>query len=286
MRILALSDLHFGKTKGGWSPTYAEDRVEAAIKAAKKFQPDVFYFGGDLADHGPEDDKLVHFRRGLEALDQIPVDKRVFVCGNHDLEFMEGDSLYDYPDLLQEQLNPFGFHLVDREPYTDGQYALVGNIALHDGSLWNQPDNVDPDWPSTLEEVQEKDGLYWKKTLAGFGDIDEVTSGDFHQWCMKRLADDWASASFHHPKVVVCTHYVPGPKFVIGGSAKYEYLNWYMGFDGAGQVHPKYGTRVYRHEHTVLGLCGHTHRDHLARIGTTWVRNVSGPGQPWIIDLE
>ena len=77
MRILLLSDLHFGKASVGGFP---HDQI---TRAKKHGSYDVLIFCGDLAESIP------HFNEGLDAMRSIDAAHRLFVAGNNDIERLE-----------------------------------------------------------------------------------------------------------------------------------------------------------------------------------------------------
>lgn len=249
MRILLLSDLHFGKKAWG---SFAQDQVEWA---KKKGSCDVLIFCGDLAE-SPED-----LHNGLDALRGIDAKHRLFVAGNNDVERLEkmGGKVSNYANDFQDLIGE-DFHLLDRSPKKIDGVNFVGNMLSFNGSLWRS--NMNNPSTNVVEQVKntwEKAEKYW-----GGNPYNDISFPAFNQNLVKRLHSDVGTDG---SSSIVITHFVPHPDFVVyGHSEKFDYLNFFMGRN-----------MTDHYPNVRMGFCGHTHRRKSVYIGKTWVENVSGP---------
>jgi predicted phosphodiesterase len=294
MKILCLSDLHFGKESWG---DMGREAAQRAIDMSKSRRFDVFLFNGDLAEPGPDGDDYLHFREGMELLNQIEAPVKLFVCGNNDFELLHGPFEH-YPEQLEHlvghgQLPPVagdltpcyhGFSVLDRCPFLVGDVAFVGSMGWANGWLWKESDREYPDsgqWPATYLEIREAYEKYWREHL-GFENGDYL---DLYGFCQQRLKGDIAAVATRASRIVVCTHFVPSPKFCkYGHSAKFDYLNWYMGYDAERDTWPY---RHFEHPKVVMGLTGHTHRNKTVEVCGVPVHNVSSCSgeQPVVLEV-
>lgn len=245
MRILLLSDLHFGKASVGG---FSNDQIS---RAKKHGSYDVLIFCGDLAESIP------HFQEGLNAMRSIDAAHRLFVAGNNDIERLEGgDSrLNKYADDLQDLIGG-DFHLLDRAPKEIKGVNFAGNVLNFDGSLWKGREE-----PGYLgrEEVNEKVNHYWNGK--------PYHNIRYTEFAAERLKDLHRHTEGKGSSSIVVTHFVPHPDFVLyGENPKFDYLNFFMGQD-----------LTEKYPHCRIGFCGHTHRRKSVFVDQQWVENVSTP---------
>lgn len=268
LRVLTLSDLHFGLKSWG---TFGEEKVAKALKEAEAACPDVLLFGGDLANRAEEPDPLRNLRYGLEKISSIPAKHRIFVCGNNDLECLSR-PVSEYIRELNSIVGPYGFGLLDKGSYRIGNVVFLGGIGWYNGTLWKPSEGYQTPGLSTREQVQKAAEEYWYEDE--FKGRTNRTPDGFFRW-VQDLMEANMSIVRKEDRVVLCTHFAPSPDFVLyGDSPKYDYLNWFQGSD---QTRP--GT-LYHDPRVVMGFCGHTHRSDSHRVGATTVHNISGPDQP------
>jgi len=264
--VIGLSDLHFGKA--GWNtfPQSCIDKAQASVDHAT-----VLYYGGDLCEPDPAD-PLGKLREALRGLSNIPADVRLFVAGNNDLQCLRG-PLESYAEELSELLSEYGFHVLDERPKVVGNVAFVGNIGWYDGSLWRSGGG-------TREQVFEKAEAYFRMCYGHRAP--GWSSSQFFKLCQARIRAHLTSvlADPRVEQVVLGTHFVPSSRFCLyGNSERYDYLNFFMGYDAARQGY-------FRHEKIVLGFTGHTHRPAVHDVDGTTVHNLSGVGQPSLFTLS
>ena len=130
-------------------------------------------------------------------------------------------------------------------------------------------------WPQTWGSTLEREAVYWQREFGRRAKNGE-TSADVFKLCQDQLANDLGFLHLDEEvkKIVGGTHFVPRVESVkYGHSAKYDYLNYYMGYDAANapDVH-----QYFRHPKVVQGLCGHTHRHKTLEVDGVRVDNVSG----------
>ncbi|TWU43489.1 cyclic 3',5'-adenosine monophosphate phosphodiesterase [Novipirellula aureliae] len=100
MRILHLSDLHFG-------PPYVPEIGEAFLQLAPTLQPDVIVVSGDLTQRA----KRGQFLRARDFLDRLPDRPTLVIPGNHDIPLYRVkerwcDPLGLYKEIISPDLNP------------------------------------------------------------------------------------------------------------------------------------------------------------------------------------
>lgn len=273
MKLLLVSDTHVGHR--GWNG-FDPWLLTKARAAAEAERIDVMVFGGDLVEPDAPGAKL---EDGLALLQQIPVATKLWVAGNNDIEFLFGqqDLKDTYMTKLGALARQFGVHLLDEAPVTVGDTTFVGNFGGYDISLWKPPLVPEAPFPSTYEEMLA-DAQKWFTRATGSDVL------DFFNSCQHRLKTHIAEAA-KAPKLVVASHTVPTPEFVLyGHSAKFDYQNAWMGWDDSLTAKP-----IHTAENLVLQLCGHTHRSeykeraHLPNKAP--LINMSGKVQPRILEI-
>jgi len=270
MRLLVLSDTHVGHP--GWDG-FGERVFSKARKRALEKTPDVVLFCGDLVEEGKGSNKRLS--DGLKLLQNIPARKRLWVAGNNDLEPLYGKAPFEeYMGVLQEQAIRYDVHLLDYEPFVTEGFAFVGNFAGWDLSLWEEPVDKDPRWPSTYKSLYE--GMdRWHQEKVGLG-IREM----FNLF-QRRLRKHLKQMSGH--KIILTTHTVPTKNMILyGHSPDFDFRNSAMGWEDLSTGRP-----LHENSDVVLQFCGHTHRSkHINRPGWSSLINVSGKDQPFIFDLQ
>ncbi|MFN3200484.1 MAG: metallophosphoesterase [Bradymonadia bacterium] len=276
--IMTLSDLHHGK----WG-TWAADTIKQAIETAHRESPDVLLLGGDLAEPSPDhrfQDEV------LNLLAEIPVKEKLWVVGNNDLEDLEG-PISGYAAEAQLLAAPFGIHVLDHAPAIVDGVAFLGNLGWFDGSLWGKtPILADPsgDTPRTFAEAREMADA-WTRSELGEARMD-ISSQALFDLCQATLKAQFDEISNQVDDVVLMTHTAPDARMCLyGHSAKYDFLNFYMGWDAS--LPSAQGHWMTHTPSLKLRLCGHTHRFKTV-LDPTWhapLINVSGQGQPRIFEV-
>ena len=90
LTLLHLSDLHFG-------PPFASQVGEAALRAARRAEPDVIVVSGDFTQRA----KRQQFEQARQFLEQLPDVPKVVVPGNHDVPLFR---------VLERLRNPLGLY--------------------------------------------------------------------------------------------------------------------------------------------------------------------------------
>ena len=254
MRIVTLSDLHIGK----WGD-YGKDLFESA----EKDSAEVLWLNGDIFE--PDADPLPDVEDYLKRAGKLhsQYDHVVWVAGNNDLELdiLKG-PVTNYAEEFGSVLESFGIHLLDRSPLVTGDIVLVGNIGWSNGGLW-EPSIASSEWPNSPDVNKKYTETFFQKL---FGDRWDITSPLFFQQVQSNLAAHVEATK--DKRVVLGTHYVTSKKLVLyGDRPKYDYLNWYMGFEA---------DELYKVAEPELALVGHTHRNQTVMVGSTMVHNISG----------
>lgn len=263
MKLVTLSDLHIGK----WG-SYGDD----LITEAEQNEGNVFWLNGDIFE--PDGDNVPDIMAYLKRLGGLHdrYDRVVWVAGNNDLEWdLLTGPVSDYKSELGDILGSERIHLLDGSPLVIGDFALIGNIGWSDGGLW-EPSRNDTEWPNSPTQNREATEKYFREL---FGERWDVKSHEFFAKAQADLIQD--VTLLHDKRIVLGTHYVTSPKFVLYGSRpKYDYLNWYMGWDGHG---------MYSFAKPELAMVGHTHRAETKGVGGFPVHNISGSKKPTVFEL-
>ncbi len=270
MKILFASDTHLGFKPWG---DFGQDILEACVKSPPV---DVFVFGGDLV----EPNTSVTLEDGLRMISRVPAEAKLWVVGNNDIEHLIGktDNVpRDYAGMLQEIAQKYGIHVLDHQAISYENVAFVGNYGACDLSLWRTPVESHPEFPSTYEELRRMSEENFQKYL-------KCSVRELFDHCQKKLKGDIEIAS-QFEKMVVCTHVVPSPEFVVyGQSPLWDYKNAMRGWDDSKTERP-----IENASNLVLQTCGHTHRSSFTNRPWTPskapILNISGKDQPQYAEI-
>lgn len=265
MKVLCLSDSHFGKKKWGTQPV---DKLIKNIEFSKEEHIDVLYFGGDLAEPGDSSHPLFYWEEGFYYLSQIKADHKVFVCGNNDIELIANihDSMNsdNYASVVHSFM-PKGWTLLDLEDHIfkcDGkEFRFAGNSLFWNGSLHLENDDPQNNWDRLLLFYKEK----WSRIMGSFSQTDFMQlSNELYQ----KLIHSVSAAEKANQKVIIGTHTIPSKRcYQFEPEQSAEFLkSFYMGRDIED---------LFLSNAVIAGFCGHTHSDDLAIIHGKPVRNVS-----------
>ena len=170
---------------------------------------------------------------------------------------------------------------------------IITEMGFYDGTLWQSleeaadaiPAEQDPTngkFPATHEESVAAMRKWYEKEECG--PLFRFRRGVTQSSPEAETAVRWARLieRVENARVapqVVLTHYIPCQGFVSSKTAKFRYLNTFMGANREGDLATlaSLGVRVV--------LCGHTHRHHEVELGGLRVINVSGPNQPTLIEV-
>ena len=229
MNILAISDLHLGKTgveQGIDWTTFFVEVLQRAHQMARTRDYDVLYFGGDAAEKADTRDPASNLKEAIRLLSEIPIAQKLWVMGNNDLECLSG-PLDTYSEEMQGLLGD-RFHLLDAAPFQAGKVGFFGNIGGHNGSLWKPPAVSEPEVIALEEEMIREDEIGW---AAHFGPRADLGPRQFYLMAQGRMLAHYRLLA-DMDQLVMGTHFVPSPDFVLyGQSPKYDWLNWFMGYD-------------------------------------------------------
>lgn len=262
MKITFLSDLHIGK----WN-NYGHNLIEKA----SGISGDILWLNGDIIEPGVSVDEDSVFLKLGKLRDNY--NHVVWVAGNNCLELdCVSGPIKSYAENFSEVLRNYGIHLMDNQALTIGDYAFIGSIGWSNGELWAPSifESEQPNDPTACNIAAEK--FFSKK----FGERWTITSQQLNKLIRGRLDADIDAALFANKKIVLGTHYATSKEFCLfGDNARYDYLNWYMGFDGSD---------MYRRASPIMAVVGHTHRRATINIGGTPVYNVSGAKEPVVFN--
>ena len=278
MKLLAISDLHIGKQ--GWGG-FGDQVLLKAQELAKEVPVDAVVFCGDLVDPDAApllQDRVLLLQDALQRLKHIKAREHLWVLGNNDLACLMTPTspLSQMSALFFGVGAHYGVHVLDWVPRILDDVAFVGNFGAFDCSLWRPSQIYSPHHPPTKEEVLR---TTFPKELTIGADLG----------CQEHFAIRQATLHDHireveqtYPdkKLVVVTHTVPTPEFVVyGATPAYDHQNAWMGWDDNMSSRP-----IHTVPSLVLQLCGHTHRSGRLDRSAPLV-NVSGQDQPHIFDI-
>ncbi len=268
MKVLVLSDTHFGHPKWG---SFADDILQRARDIASNEDIDVVLHGGDVVEPG----SLYGLEHGLENVSSIRARMHLWVAGNNDLEMLKPsrDLFLTYPDKLAVLGRRHGIHLLDQSPYTVDDVTFVGNFGGYGFGLWKPSEIPDLAYENTAADIEAKVDPGFKAFL-GCG------VRQMFETCQMRLRAHLSQLKGRGARVVVHTHTVPTSEMVVyGHSAKFDWKNAFMGWDDESSMH-----RISQTPGLVYQFCGHTHRyKYIERdfaSNKAPLINVSGDGQP------
>lgn len=263
MQIVTLSDLHIGK----WN-----NFGMSMLDKARDIGGNILWLNGDIIE--PEAGVNEEF-----VLNQIKhltsdFDLIVWVAGNNCLELKSlTGPISSYNEELFNVLDSYDIHLLDFSSITFGDYELIGSIGWHNGDLWVQCKHESSN-PNTVSACLKRQNEFYKEK---FEERWDLSSLDFFRMVQKNLYDDISDSLRREKKIILGTHFVTSKEFCLYGSnPRYDYLNWYMGFNGEG---------LYNFAKPELSFVGHTHRTKKVRVGEFDVVNISGGSNPFSFTL-
>ena len=263
MKIVSLSDLHIGK----W-----ENYGMNLLKMASTMTGDVLWLNGDIIEPKSNINEELVFTE-ISKLKEY-YDHIVWVAGNNCLELKcLSDQIINYRYELSGILHQYGIQLLDDRPLFINDYALIGSIGWSNGDLWTKS-SIKSNEPNDRVACIKAAEVYFSKI---FGDRWTSTSAEFNSSVKDKLNSDILSALKSDRKIILGTHFVTSKDFCMyGNNPRFDYLNWYMGFDGIN---------LYKYASPVIGLVGHTHRSKVVLVGETKVWNISGAKEPFVFDF-
>lgn len=258
MRIAAVSDLH---TLPDGSDELLLTRIRERVE---EIDPDVFVIAGDISDRL---DVLSN------TLAQLCIDGciNIFVAGNHDIWFEEGEgpgSLEKYSKVIGEVCMKNGFSHLPDAPVTLESYAFVGSIGWYDYSFRR----VDLDIPLKNYEQKEYRGAIWYDLLRldwGFNDI-EVT-----ELFNKKIEYDLTTLSEDCEHVIFVSHHLPFSELTVyKNKLPWDFYSAFMGSISTGQV-------IIADGRVRLSISGHSHiRSMISKERVTAITVPLGYGRP------
>ena len=266
MRIVTLSDLHIGK--------WGEYGLEMLSKE-ESMEGDILWLNGDIIEPDKGVDEREVFRRIQKMKERYS--HIVWVAGNNCLEMSSlVGNVSEYRDELAKLLGDYDIHLLDNSYLEVSGFALIGSIGWSNGDLWVKSEH-NSDYPNDFESCKKAAQEFFRDKYSERCIDAEFDNESFFKDVMRHLMLDVNSAKSRSLPIVLGTHFVTSKDFCLfGETAKYDTLNYYMGFDG---------TKLYSHSNPVLSIIGHSHRRKIVTVGGTKVHNVSGSKEPLVFDL-
>lgn len=236
MRIAAVSDIHV-LHDGSDEPLLAKikERVE-------ELNPDVFVIAGDISD---QLDILSDSLARLNVKNCV----NLFVAGNHDIWFEEGDgtsSLEKYSRVIGEICRENGFHHLPDAPFELESYAFVGSTGWYDYSFRREDLGI----PRENYERKEYRGAVWYDLFR----IDwPMTDSEAVDLFNQRLEYDFSTLSDSVEHVIYVSHHLPFQDLTIyKNRLPWDFYGAFMGATSTGQI-------IKRDGRVRLALSGHSH---------------------------
>jgi putative phosphoesterase len=226
LKLAILSDIHEGLNR----KNTGTDIMNVLKRWIEAHLPDVFIISGDMTA-GPK--KTLDLLKQLQS--EFPLTRVLFVHGNHDIYYEDSRTSYDI--LLEFQGNlgngPFELNsdwvIIGDGGWYDYTFGVEGytreQFALGKFNEFTWPDKIYAHWPGQDQDETER-------------------------YCEK--LERWLSA-YSGKKIIMVTHFVPFPKFVIfKDDPSWDFFNAMMGSSRFGELAVKYGVKkyIFGHIHT------------------------------------
>jgi len=268
VKVLVFSDTHLGHP--GWG-TFGYDVFDAANRIARSDSIDVVLFCGDLVEPS---NQAMTLDDGLRKLAAIPAKHHLWVAGNNDIEFLPRKSIMQYHQPLAFKAQAYGVQLLDAGYVVIDNVGFAGNFGFYDLSLWRNPKVIVSEYPVNYPDLYRTVSEFHKDEM-GFDFM------DLFKQCQMTLWRHIQTLVSRNLKIVVATHMVPGPEFLLyGESPAYDYQNAWMGWDDSKSASPIANTPGL-----VYQFCGHTHRSKTVKRLNSTLMNVSGQDQPYLFEV-
>lgn len=275
MRKIIMSDLHVGKSD------FAKTMIQKAIHMSQKQEIDVVLIAGDFFDG---DCSLYHAVEACKMLYQIQANRIAICAGNNDIEFIvkvTNCDITEYAETLEDFLSSMRISLLDYAPVYINDTIIIGNMTMFNGSLW-KASRIPSSYPNTWSDMYDSASKKFHQKFNKYNK-QQLDWMDFYDECMCVFEEQLTINTLPIDSIV--THYVPIPQLLrYNHSAKYDYKNFFMGYDLFDQLNAKSSIVNSLHKNNQNSLpvwyCGHTHTPKSFNIEGLLINNVSGRDTP------
>ena len=236
MRIAAVSDIHV-------LPDGSDDLLLTKIRErVERARADVFVVAGDISD------RIDILSRSLAQL-QTKDCTHLYVAGNHDIWFEEGDgagSLEKYSKVIGEICKKNGFSHIPDAPVVQGDYAFVGSIGWYDYSFRREELGI------PIEKYQQKEyrGAVWYDLFRVDWSFTDIEATDLFN---KKLEYDLGTLPEYVKHVIYISHHLPFKELTIyKDRLPWDFHGAFMGARSTGQI-------VENDGRVRLSISGHSH---------------------------
>lgn len=256
MRLLVTADLHFNHARG---PELAREVIGRINRAGG----DVLLVAGDTAVADGD-----HLERCLELFEFG--EPKLFLCGNHELWTLRGDSYGVFKEELPRRVRAMGWVWLEEAPFIAGDVGIVGTVGWYDysyavGSLgiperfyqaklspgaaaYLKRDDLQPDAADVSPAARELVARWNDGKFVRLGRSDEA----FLEECLASLEDQLEAVKGVR-QVVAATHHVPFTELLPHAHRpQLEFAKAYLGS-------PRLGDLLLAYPNVNRVFCGHSH---------------------------
>lgn len=270
LKGIVLSDIHLGKDTNS-----AIKILEKTIRMTHQSHFDFLLLTGDMIDGDESDLSLLQ-----QYLKRINVSTKMMISGNNDLESLNC-PIERYQEHLAELLTKSDTLLLDENPVVLKGFGFAGTMGWWNGDLWKPSLNPSEEWPNGKKQIAKKAEQFFKKRYAKGSAMS--TQDLFDSQVENLLVQLYGFIQQDLSGIVVASHYVPSSRFVLyNKNPKYDYLNWFMGFDLTQILN---GFILPRSQDSMHWVCGHTHRSLTYLEQGIRFTNASGRTEPLVLEL-
>ena len=274
---LVFSDIHYGKTT-----EHASAMLRDAKHICEEQQIDFVLLNGDIAEGN-----LSNLEAALDLVAESPCDNIIYICGNNELECLNENLIEDYYLEFNKLLYSRKIINLDYGNCIIDNVEFVGDMTWFDGTLWEKPAKNDPDWSNDPEVIRKETEAWFAKKYRT-----NITSEEFFKMQMENFSNNLITAVSNLmagavDKLVIATHYSPIKDFLVyGKNPKWDYLNWYMGWDIDQMESLRAIAQLKIQEEPIIQwLVGHTHRHKIVEYEDIRFTNTSGLSKPLLITV-
>ncbi len=251
MKIGTLSDIHFDRHQ----QLRMEDYIEALAQLTRQKELDLLIIAGDISNH------YSTTLRFIKQLTENVACGVYFIPGNHDI-WRQADEIITSEEILA--LYTAHPQCLINQPLELGQFVIVGHMGWYDYHFASNK--------YTLEKLERGKhyGATWQdKVHTNFEQSDQMLSKRFAESVFHQLEP------YLHHKVVLVTHVVTHPKFVVPLPHRiFDFFNAFIGTQDFDYV--------YEHYDVAYSVMGHVHfRKRYTENGTTYLCSCLGYPREW-----
>lgn len=271
MRLLVTADLHFNHARG-------RELAGEVIGRINRAGGDVLLVAGDTAVADGD-----HLERCLELFEfRGP---KLFLCGNHELWTLRGDSYGVFKEELPRRVRAMGWVWLEEAPFIAGDVGIVGTVGWYDyayaasslgiprrfyqaklspgAAAYLGRDDLQPAGDDVPFAVRELVARWNDGRFVRLGRSDEA----FLDECMASLEGQLEAVKGVR-QVVAATHHVPFTELLPQAHRpQLEFAKAYLGS-------PRLGDLLLAYPNVSRVFCGHSHFPMESQIGGVTAVNI------------